>query len=75
MIIYCHSSKLIYDICVSVSMCPLVSILIGEALAEAVLRSSCCRGELLASTLAMLSFLMSRVIFLCWSRIVSVQYT
>ena len=73
MIIYCHFSKLIYDICVSVSMCPLVSVFIGEALAETVLESGCCRGKLSFSTLARLSFVMSRVIFLCWSRIVSVQ--
>ena len=56
-------------------MCPLVSVFIGEALAETVLESGCCRDKLSFSTLAMLSFMMSSVIFLCWSRIVSVQYT
>ena len=56
-------------------MVPLVSVFIGEAFAETVLESGCWSDKLSFSTLERLSFVMSRVIFLCWSRIVSVQYT
>ena len=67
--------NLIYLICISVSMVPLMSIFVGEAFADTVLESGGWTGNLSFSTLARLSFVMSRVIFLCWSRIVSVQYT
>ena len=54
-------------------MFPLISAFIGVAFAETALVSGFGTGKSLLSTLARLSFVMSRVIFLCWSRMVSVQ--
>ena len=56
-------------------MVPLRSIFIGDALADTVLESGTLAGFFSLPTLARLSVVMSSVIFLCWSRMVSVQYT